>query len=221
MKFSMRSKTFDAWLRSQSRQRSNYTKRITRLHNLYPRASLDQLRGHAKLKTRALRQAVPVSLHKRLWSLLSPREKAARERSLEVLSLARRNGTRLSQLAEEHQISISTILRNTNAFKKVNGRWKATKIDHISRIMAINEDGKELFIEITNSRYATLIGKYHSAVKEYLNTGNIDVLAEFEGKRIRDSSGKWHTLETNPSAIREINARREEPEFYDIYQVNV
>ena len=87
--------------------------------------------------------------------------------------------------------------------------------------MSINENGKELFIEVTDSRYATLIGKYHSAIKEYLNTGNTEVLAEFEGKKVKDSSGKWHALETNPSAIREINARREEPEFYVIYQVNV
>ncbi len=220
MRFSKRYRSFEDWKSTQDRH-TDYIKRIARLHSLYPRASLDQLRGHAKLKARALRQAVPVPLHKRLWSMLSSKEQSARERSLEILSLARRNGTPLSQLSEEHQISIGTVLRNTNAFKKINGRWVPKKSDRISRVLLINENGNEVFIEINNPGQATLIGKYHSAVKEYLNTGNTDVLADFDGKRIKGSSGKWHTFETNPSVIREINARREEPEFYDIYRVNV
>ena len=220
MVFSKRYGKFENWLRFQPKQNA-YTRRIARLHSLYPKASLDRLRGHAKLKTRALRQAVPVPLHKRLWSLLTPKEKVTRERSLEVLSLARRNGTRLSQLAEEHKISINTVLRNTNAFKRINGRWIPKKSDRISRVLLINENGKEIFVEVNDSRQASLIGKCHSAVRKYLENGNREALTEFKGKMIRDSSGKWHTLETNPSAIREINARREEPEFYDIYQVSI
>jgi len=220
MRFSTRYKKFEDWLSIQDRH-TGYIKRIARLHSLYPRASLDQLRGHAKTKARTLSKGTPKPVYARSWNTLSPREKLARERALEVLSHARRSGQSLSRLSREHKISARAVLRATKGFKKARGRWKVLKIDHISRIMAINEDYKELFVEVTDSRYATLIGKYHSAVKEYLNTGNIDILAEFDGKRIRDSSGKWHTLETNPSAIREINARREEPEFYDIYQVNV
>jgi hypothetical protein len=220
MRFSKRYRKFEDWLSAQDRQTS-YTKRIMRLHSLYPKASLDQLRGHAKATAKPLSKAVPKPVYARSWNTLSPRERLAREKALEVLSHARRSGQSLSRLSREHRISAKAVLRATNGFKKVKGRWKAKKTDRISRIMAINEDGKELFIEVTNSRYATLIGKYHSAVKEYLNTGNTDVLAEFEGKRVKDSSGKWHTLETNPSAIREINAIMEEPEFYDIYQVNV
>ena len=214
MKFSKRFKVFEDWL-SVQKGRTGYIKRITRLHSLYPKASLNQLRGHARISVE------PQPLYKRSWKVLSPKEQLARERALEVLSYTRKSGQSLSRLSREHRISAKAVLKATNSFKKVKGRWKAKKTDKISRIMAINEGGKELFIEVTDSRYATLIGKYHSTVKEYLNTGNTDVLAEFDGKRVKDSSGKWHTLETDPSAIREINARREEPEFYDIYQVNV
>lgn len=219
MRFSKRYRKFEDWLSTQDRH-TGYIKRIDRLHSLYPRASLDQLRGHAKEEAKTLSKGTPKPVSARSWNTLSPREQLARERALEVLSHARRSGQSLSRLSRERGLSVKTVLKATDGFKKVKGRWKATKIDHISRIMAINEDGKELFIEVIDSRYATLIGKYHSAVKEYLNTGNTDVLAEFDGKRIRDSSGKWHTLETNPNAIREINARREEPEFYDIYKVD-
>ena len=214
MKFSKRFKVFEDWL-SVQKGRTGYIKRVTRLHSLYPKASLKQLRGHVRISVE------PQPLYKRSWNTLSPREQLARERALEVLSHARRSGQSLSKLSREHRISAKAVLKATNSFEKVKGRWKAKKTDKISRIMAINENGKELFIEVTDSRYATLIGKYHSAVKEYLNTGNTDVLAEFDGKMVKDSSGKWHILETDTSAIREINARREEPEFYDIYQVSV
>ena len=220
MRFSKKYRNFEDWLSTQDRH-TDYIRRITRLHSLYPRASLDQLRGHAKIEARRLSRGTPKPVSARSWNTLSPREQLARERALEVLSQARRSGQSLSHLSREHRISVKAVLKATNSFEKVKGRWKAEKTDKISRIMAINENGKERFIEVTDSRYATLIGKYHSAVKEYLNTGNTDVLAEFDGKKVKDSSGKWHTLETNPSAIREINARREEPEFYDIYQVNV
>ena len=220
MRFSKRFRSFEDWLSVQDR-RTGYIQRISRLHSLYPRASLDQLRGHAKAEAKRLSKTTPKPIFARSWNTLSPREQLSRERALEVLSKARRSNQSLSRLSREHGISVKAVLKATRAFEKAKGRWKPMKNDRISRIMVINEQGREVYIEVTNSRYATLIGKYHSAVKEYLNTGNTDVLAEFDGKRIRDSSGKWHALETNPSAIREINARREEPEFYDIYQVNV
>lgn len=220
VKFSHRYKTFDEWFARQIKKTS-YVMRVERLHTLYPKATLDQLRGHAKSEVKKLSKSTPKPVSARPWNMLSPREQLLRERALGVLSHARRSSQSLLKLSKEHGISVKSVLKATHGFKKVKGRWKAKKIDHISRIMAINEKGKELFIEVTNSRYATLIGKYHDAVKEYLNTGNTDILAEFEGKRVKDGSGKWHTFETNPAAIREINTRREEPEFYDIYQVNV
>lgn len=124
----------------------------------------------------------------------------------------------MSQLAEEHQISISTVLRNTNAFKKVNGRWIPKKFDRISRVLLINENGKEVFIEVNDSRQATIIGKYHSAVREDLENGNLEVLTEFKGKMVRDSSGNYHILETDPEVIRRIKERSENEYHDDIYE---
>ncbi len=111
---------------------------------------------------------MPKPISTRSWNTLNPREQLARGRALEVLSHARRSGQSLSRLSREYKISTKAVLRATQGFEKIKGRWKAKKIDHISHIMAINENGKELFIEVTDSRYATLIGKYYSAVKEYL-----------------------------------------------------
>lgn len=213
MRFSKRYKDFGAWFSTQD-GRTGYIKRIARIHSLYPSANLNQLRGHVPIKTS------PTPLYKRAWDTLNSKEQSARDRALGVLSHARGSNQSLSRLARERKISVRSVLRATDGFRKVGGRWKATKIDHISRIMKINENGRELFIETRDSRSASLIGKYHSAVREYLNTGNISVLDEFKGKRVKDSSGKYHTLETNPNALKEINARIEEPEFQDIYQVS-
>jgi hypothetical protein len=215
MKFSKRFGSFSEWLKSQPRQNS-YTHRITRLHNLYPRASLNALRGHTT-SSRGLGTAIP--LHKRPWASLTAREKVAREKSLDILSLARRTGASLNRLGKERNIPISTVLKNTKAFRKVKGRWRVNKRDRISRMLMINENGEEKFIEITDSRYATLIGKYHSAVREYLENGNLEALAEFKGKMVRDSDGNYYILETDPDTIRAMYERKEETPFNDtIYE---
>jgi hypothetical protein len=213
MRFSNRYRTFESWL-STTDKRTGYTQRISRLHNLYPKASLDQLRGHVQFRTK------PIPVYKRSWSTLTPRERIARERALAVLGDARKTGKSLHKLAKEHRIRGLVVRRVTNAFQKINGRWKAAKNDRISRTMAINEHGKDVFVEIADSRQASIIGKYHAAVKEYLNTGDLSGLTEFKGKSVMDSSGKTHTLDTDPELLREINERREEPEFYDIYKID-
>ena len=213
MRFSKRFRDFGTWFSTQD-GRTGYVKRIARIHSLYPSANLNQLRGHIRIKT------PPAPLYKRAWDTLNSKEQSARDRSLGVLSHARKSNQSLTRLARERKISVRSVLRATDGFKKVGGRWMAKKTDRIPRIMKINEDGKERWIEIRDSRSASLIGKYHSAVREYLDTGNTAVLAEFKGKRVKDSSGKWHTLETNPNALKEINTRIEEPELQDIYLVS-
>ena len=212
MRFSNRYKGFNDWLSTMDR-RTGYTQRISRLHNLYSKATLDQLRGHARIKT------APKPLYTRSWSTLSPKERLIRERALEVLSNARKSGKSLHRLSREHKISSLAVRKATRGFRKVKGLWKANRSDRISRIMAINEHGMEIFIEVASSRQASIIGRYQAAVKEYLNTGNVRALERFKGKKVKDASGAYHTLETDPDAIRDINERREEPEFYDIYKL--
>jgi hypothetical protein len=213
MRFSKKHTNFKNWFASHDK-RTAYVQRIFRLHNLYSSANLNQLRGHSAKGLTKL-QAKPV--YARAWSSLSPRERELREKALEVLSEARRTGRSLNRLARERGLTGDLVRKATNGFRKVNGRWRAGRRDHISRVMAINENGREVFVEIRSSRTATIISNYQSAIKEYLNTGNYGTLAKFKGKKIRDAQGKLHTLETDPDTIREIAERREEPEFYDIY----
>ena len=85
--------------------------------------------------------------------------------------------------------------------------------------MKINEKGKEISIEINDSRTASAIGRYHNAVKQFLNTGKKEQLRKFKNKKIKDSNGKVHSFETNPEALIQINEAIEEPEFYQLYAV--
>ena len=133
MRFGKRYRSFEDWLSTQDRH-TGYTKRIARLHSLYPRASLDQLRGHAKAEAKRLSKGTPMPVSARSWNTLSPREQLARERALEVLSHARRSGQSLSKLSRERGISVRSVLRATQSFEKVKNRWKAKKVDCISRM---------------------------------------------------------------------------------------
>ena len=162
-----------------------------------------------------------IPLHKRPWSKLTPRQKMLREKSLSVVNELRNSKTKtLPQVANNNYISADTVIRHTNGFKKVNGRLVVKKWDRIPRVMRINTEGKEKSIEIKDSRTASVVGRYHNAVKQFLNTGDKTKLQKFRNKKVKDSKGKLHKLETDPQKIIQINERIEEPEFYEVYNVS-
>ena len=158
-----------------------------------------------------------IPIHKKPWTGLTPRQKSVREKSLEILSIAKKSKQSLSEIAKKNHVSVGTVIKNTNAFKKINNKWVPKKFDRISRVIKINENGTEKSIEIKDSRIASSIGSYHNAVKQFLNTSDKKSLSEFRNKRIKDAHGKLHKFETNPKKIININERIEEPEFYEIY----
>lgn len=210
--------TYNEWIVDQIVD-TVYKKRVVRLHNLHPDATLAQLRGHAFVNEKPLSIKPVVPINKRSWTILSPKEKLTREKSLEVLSEVRRNKKSLSSASKDKGLSLKTVLQNTNAFKKVGNRWVSKTYDHIPRVMKINTNGKVKSIEINDSRTASLIGRYHNAVKKYIDTGDSKDLARFEGKTVKDVNGNLYTFETDTEALDDIHEGIEEPEFYDIYSV--
>ena len=157
-------------------------------------------------------------LYKRPWRKLSPRQKLLREKSLAVISELRNSKTKtLPQAANDNGISVKNVLKHTNGFKKVNGKPVVKRWDRIKRMMRVNTAGKEKSIEIRDSRTASIVGRYHNAVKQFLNTGDKTKLKQFRNKKVKDSKGKLYRLETNPDEIIKINQRVEEPEFYEVY----
>ena len=162
------------------------------------------------------RKVIP--LYKRPWRKLFPRQKLLREKSLAVINELRNSKTKtLPQVANDNDITVKNVIKHTNGFKKVNGKPVVKRWDRIKRVMRINTDGKEKSVEIRDSRTASVVGRYHNAVKQFLNTGDKTKLSKFRNKKVKDSKGKLHKLETNPDEIIRINQRIEEPEFYEVY----
>ncbi len=160
-----------------------------------------------------------IPLYRKRWVNLSPKQKLLREKSLSVLSDARKSNQSLSKLAKKHNVSRKTVLNNTNAFRKKQRHWNSKRFDKVPRVMKINENRKEVSIQINDSRTASLIGRYQNTVKQFLNTGNKKVLRRFHKKKIKDIDGNAHSFETNPESLIEINQRIEEPEFYEVYTI--
>jgi Ni,Fe-hydrogenase I large subunit len=157
------------------------------------------------------------TIYKKHWKELTPKQKSQRTKSLAVLTQARRTKKIPSVIAKENHISLKTVINHTNGFKKVNNRWVAKKYDHTSRSMIISENGKMQSIEISDSRHAKTIGRYHNAVKFYLDTGDDSKLKKFTKRKIKDSNGNLHSFETDPKIVEEINEKIEEIEFFEVY----
>ena len=216
MKFSPKYKSFEDWLYNFNGSQA-YKNRIIRLHSKYPNASLSQLRGHASNGKKPVSELKPKPVYKRSWSEITKRELNIRGKSLDVLSKVR-SGQSLSSASKELHTTPKTVIKNTNAFKKVKGKWIAKSQDHISRIMSVYENGKQSWIEVSDSRTASRIGKYNSAVNEFLRTGDVKVLKPFK-RSFKDANGKLHHFETDPDKLYEIAEQQEEPEFWEIYKI--
>ena len=130
-------------------------------------------------------------LYKRPWRKLTPNQKVLRIKSLQVLSgLRNSKSSSVSIVSNQNDVASSTIMNHTNGFKRVNGRLVVKRWDIVPRVMLINENRAEKSIEVKNSRTAGVIGRYHNAVKHFLNTGDKTKLNKFKNKKIKDSSGK-------------------------------
>lgn len=214
-KFSQDYKTYEDWLKAHPKSTS-YNLRIIKAHERFPNASLSQLRGHASRGKKPISKLKEIPIYKRSWSSINKRELSSRTRSLEVLSRVKR-GQSLTKASRELHISVKTVLKNTSAFKKVRRKWIPKEYDRISRVMNVYENGKQVSIEIDDSRTASKIGKYNNAVKQFLTTGDKKVLEEFK-KSFKDAQGKLHYFEINPNKLTEIMEAQEEPEFFEIYK---
>jgi hypothetical protein len=99
--------------------------------------------------------------------------------------------------------------------RKRKGRWMV--VAALPRRMAIFTDGKQLAITV-RSKTASLIGKYNSAVGQFLRTNNPAVLAKFKGRAVKDTRGKIYPFETNPNALYRLSSAGGEP-FEDVYRI--
>jgi len=124
-------------------------------------------RGRVK-KTR--RSKTPI--WRRKYSELSVRHRHKRRQSLEVLSRMRRKGFSLTRASRSLGISKRTVRRHVGSALSRRGRgWVLSGRDRVSRIMRIYERGQEIPIEVADYQAASTIGRYHSIVGRFLDSG--------------------------------------------------
>ncbi len=209
-RFSDRFPTFFDW--EHQAGNSNYAKQIRRLHYFYPNATLSQLSGRRRLPSKKL------SIDLVDPRGLKPKERIKRIDSLSVLNKIRRGEDPQTAIdaSDLSDSTLKTYLKNNIRFLK--NSVKVSKVDKIPREMIIKEDSNEIPIIIKNSKNASIIGKYHNAVRHFLDTGDDSKLKKFKKTRIKDVDGITHSLEINSDKIIEIEDRKEEPEAFEIYK---
>lgn len=205
--FSRKSKSFNKW-KKHVKKGSSYYRKIKRLHDLFPRETLKELRE---------RRLNDLDLSKKRWVKLTAKQKHRRVLALEILRLMRK-GESFSNSCEQVGLSQpEALIYLGKAVRKKSSRWIANKKDKIQRAIQIYEHGEIVTIIINNSSYASLIGSYYNAVKNYLLTGDSSYLAPFKGETIIDIYRKKHKLEIIPESVRDIEESKEDSEVYEVY----
>ena len=97
-------------------------------------------------------------------------------------------------------------LGKTALRKLKNGHWAAKKTDRLLRVLQrLTPEGK-VEVALSDSRQATILGKYWNAVDLYRDTGDPSRLQEFEGEYIIDAAGNHLPLLTDLQTLDRLGA---------------
>lgn len=133
------------------------------------------------------------------------RERESQKDALAALSLARREGLSRRLAAKAEGIRESTIEKWTgSAWKKHGKDFQPKPSDRIRRppLTVPGSKGQRLPVSVQSSKAASLISRYHIAIKEWLKTEDASVLKPFRGTRV--PYGKGLKFITSPRKLREL-----------------
>lgn len=129
-----------------------------------------------------------------------------------------RTGQSLTASARAAGVSTERLRRfgTLNEIAKRQGRvWVAEPKRQWRMPIIVQADVRAIIVPYKTD--ASEIGRYHNAVKRFIDTGDPEHLDEFSGKRIRDVSGRSYAFETDLNELFRYAAKDEEP-FHEIYQ---
>ncbi|WP_217482580.1 hypothetical protein [Sphingomonas sp. CL5.1] len=161
-----------------------------------------QARGHAKAGESSVKSAA----------------KIGGERFEAALKLYRETGNQAAA-AKAYNIAPERFRRFLRETVEIHGRGKSLRItDNRLRIMAVISDGDVHERTLLDFDQASLNGRHLNAVKAFVGSNVIDLLAPFVGKSVIDVKGKAHPLETDPNKLHRLaNAGSEV--FHDVYRL--
>jgi hypothetical protein len=125
-----------------------------------------------------------------------------------VVSMIRAERVSLRKASKEFGVDPSVVLRlGRSALRKhKNGTYAARKTDHLLRLLSIVTPEGRREIAVRDSRQASKLGSYWTAVQRYLQTGDDSALREFQGKKITDASRKRHLLITDLNQLNKLGS---------------
>lgn len=148
---------------------------------------------------------------------LRPAERDARSRALNALSLMRTEGLSLRSAAKASGTTVNTVKRHAGSGieRSDGGRYVAKGSDRISRTLLFPTESGLISLNIRDSRSASRLSAYWSAVRDYIAEGKTGGLRKFRGKSIRVDK-RAHYFITDPETLNRLYDAGELT-FDDIY----
>jgi hypothetical protein len=122
-----------------------------------------------------------------------------------------RQGASVTSAARNYGRNRKTVLHLAKrALRKLkNGRWAAKKSDRLLRVLQVLTPKGRQQIGLTDSRQASVLGKYWIAVERYRETDDRSGLRKFKGKHVVDASGKRWPLPTDVDLLNRLGSAGE------------
>ena len=116
-----------------------------------------------------------------------------------VISTMRTEGVSLSRAARQFEIDRRHVVKLAKSAlrKRKSGRYAAKSSDKLLRILAVPTAHGVQELATRDSRQASVLGRYWSAVQRYLQTGDDSALRHFKGQSIIDESHQKRFLITD------------------------
>ena len=183
--------------------KAEYAKRIAK--GLSRGVSKSAARGHAKAS-----EAKPPGVR----GLVKPTDPLHKALSL------MKSGVGLTTAARTMRVSPERLRRalatHTNATRE-GRRWKIEDKRHFQ--LPLYSNGRALKVVVDNDA-ARDIGRYMAAVGEFFTSNDVAHLGPFEGRGVRDSRRRFHTFETDPNNLYELDSAGE-LSFPEVYRIVV
>jgi hypothetical protein len=129
-------------------------------------------------------------------------------RAVGVVSKMRAERVSLRHASRELDISPHSVLRLVRSAlrKRRNGSFSARASDHLLRVLLVPTKNGLREITIRDSREASKLGEYWSAIRKYLQTGDDLDLQKFGRKKTTDASGKRVSLLTDLNELNRLGS---------------
>ena len=151
-------------------------------------------RIHTKRKqekqSRSGRTVIPETIAE--YSAKPPKFQDSWNRAAQVVSKMRSDRISLQSASRDLQISSRTVVRLAGSalLKGNSGRYTAKPNDQLLRVLILPFPDGLQEIAVRDSRQASLIGEYWSAIQKHLATGDVSALKKIRRKTVTDADGK-------------------------------